>query len=185
MSEVTKILDAIDRGETEAASRLLPLVYHELRLLARNQLRRETPGQTLQATALVHEAYLRLVGDAELSWQNRAHFFASAANAMRRILVDAARRKKRIKHGGGMERVDLAAAASEPAIQTDDDALALDEALERLGKIDHVKAELIRLKFFAGLSLQEAGQLLGLSPATSDRYWAFARAWLFRELKPG
>jgi len=185
------ILAAVERGDARAASDLLPLVYQELRRLAAQRLAREQPGQTLQATALVHEAYLRLVGTgggaSALRWDGRAHFFAAAAEAMRRILIDNARRKKRVKHGGDRDRQDLD--ALEPAdlaeISTGvagDDLLALDEALERFAKIDPAKAELVKLRYFAGLTLEEAGRMLGISPATADRHWAFARAWLYKEI---
>lgn len=182
MSEVTEILAALDEGDARAAERLLPLVYDELRRLAADKLRHEQPGQTLQPTALVHEAYLRLAGgEPSNGWGSRGHFFAAAAEAMRRILIDNARRKRRVKHGGGMDRVDL----DEVAIAIDspiDDLLALDEALALLDHEDHLKAELVKLRFFAGLTLEEAGQMLGVSPATADRHWAFARAWLYRQI---
>jgi RNA polymerase sigma factor (TIGR02999 family) len=183
MSEVTQILAAVDEGDVRAAQRLLPLVYEELRRLAADKLRHEQPGQTLQPTALVHEAYLRLVGgEALTSWDSRGHFFAAAAEAMRRILIDNARRKGRVKHGGGLDRIDLdeATLAIEPPAE---DVLALNEALTVLDREDHLKAELVKLRFFAGLTLEEAGRVLGIAPATADRHWAFARAWLFREVR--
>ena len=182
MSDVTRILIAIDEGDPQAAEQLLPLVYAELRHLAAEKLKREKPGQTLQATALVHEAYLRLVGgEKAVNWDSRGHFFAAAAEAMRRILIDNARHKWRIKHGAGLDRVDLDEAAL--AIEgPEDDVLELDEALARLDREDHIKAELVKLRYFAGLTLEEAGRMLDVSPATADRYWAFARAWLFREI---
>ena len=191
-SPVTRlILSAVEQGDAKAAGELLPLVYQELRKLAAQRLAHEKPGQTLQATALVHEAYLRLLGGDEgragVQWDGRAHFFAAAAEAMRRILIDNARRKKRVKHGGGRDRQDLNAV--EPADLPEfavngksDDLLALDEALERFAKVDPAKAELVKLRYFAGLTLEEAGRLLGLSPATADRHWAFARAWLYKEI---
>ena len=185
MNQVTQILSALQHGEPEAAERLLPLVYQELRKLAAQRLSQEKPGQTLQATALVHEAYLRLVDVAQpQQWAGRGHFFAAAAEAMRRILIESARRKQRVKHGGLHERVELERLQLAAAHQTDTtiDVLALDEALTRLAAVDSTKAELVKLRFFAGLTVEEAGGVLGLSPATADRYWAFARAWLFREL---
>jgi RNA polymerase sigma factor (TIGR02999 family) len=169
-------------GEPRPARELLPLVYDELRRLAAQRLAKEVPGQTLQATALVHEAYLRLVGvDPDRPWDGRGHFFAAAAEAMRRILVENARRRHRLKRGGDRERVDLGAA--EPAApETDDDLLALDEALERLALKDKTKAELVQLRVFAGLTLAQAAEVLGLSTSTADRYWAYARAWLRIEI---
>jgi RNA polymerase sigma factor (TIGR02999 family) len=186
MSDVTRILNAIHEGDPHAASQLLPLVYEELRRLAAQKLARETPGQTLDATALVHEAYLRLVasGDAsalrEPSWDSRGHFFAAAAEAMRRILIDNARRKRRPKHGGGRQRVALAEAL--PAPESRPDLLALDEALTRLAEQEPAKAQLVKLRYFAGLSLEEAAACLGISPATAKRWWAVARAWLYATL---
>lgn len=175
--QVTQILEALAAGESQAADELLPLVYEELRRVAAAQLRQERPGQTLQATALVHEAYLRLVGG-ETSWENRRHFFAAAAEAMRRILIDRARRKRRVRHGGGRQRVELEAdelAINAPSV----DLLALDEALDRLAAEDPQKAELVKLRYFAGLNEQEAADVLGISRATAARHWAYARAWLF------
>ena len=181
-NEVTSILLAIEQGEPQAAERLLPLVYDELRKLAARKLARERPGQTLQATALVHEAYLHLV-DAQGSrpWQGRGHFFAAAAEAMRRILIDSARRKRRPKHGGERHRVDLddAGDAIAPPV---DDLLALDEALEKLSAVDRSSADLVKLRYFAGLSIDEAAEALGISPRTADRRWAYARAWLRQEM---
>jgi RNA polymerase sigma factor (TIGR02999 family) len=173
--------DAV-QGEPKPARDLLPLVYDELRRLAAQRLAREAPGQTLQATALVHEAYLRLVGaDPDRPWNGRGHFFGAAAKAMRRILVENARRRSRVKRGGDRARVDLDAA--EPAVpQTDHDLLALDEALEQLALKDPVKAELVGLRIFAGLTLAQAAEILGLSTSTADRYWAYARAWLRVEI---
>ncbi len=182
MSEVTRILDAIRAGDEHAAARLLPLVYDELRRLAAYHLAREPAGQTLEATALVHEAYLRLAGgDAGQAWHDRGHFFAAAARAMRRILVDNARRKRTRKRGGDLRRQpleDVETAAPEPC----EDLLALNEALDRLGAIDPVKAELVQLRYFAGLTADEAAAVLGISPTTADRYWAYARAWLYQQL---
>jgi RNA polymerase sigma factor (TIGR02999 family) len=170
------------QGEPKPARDLLPLVYDELRRLAAQRLAREAPGQTLQATALVHEAYLRLVGaDPDRPWNGRGHFFGAAAQAMRRILVENARRRSRFKRGGDRARVDLDAA--EPAApQADSDLLALDEALEQLALKDPVKAELVGLRVFAGLTLAQAAEILGLSTSTADRYWAYARAWLRVEI---
>jgi RNA polymerase sigma factor (TIGR02999 family) len=185
MNEVTRLLAAIDAGDRQAADALLPLVYAELRRLAARKLAHETPGQTLDATGLVHEAYLRLVdADGDPPWDNRGHFFAAAAEAMRRILVDNARRKRSRKHGGGRQREDLEdvdLAAPEPS----EDVLALDEALTRLAARDPVKAELVKLRYFAGLSLPQAAEVLGISTSTADRYWAYARAWLYREITRG
>jgi RNA polymerase sigma factor (TIGR02999 family) len=184
MNEVTRILNAIERGEVKATDELLPIVYEELRLLAAQKLVRESPGQTLQATALVHEAYLRLLGDEGQTWQNQGHFFAAAAEAMRRILVENARRKRRLKRGGDQERVDLQNA--EPAINSpSDDLLALDEALEKLARIDKIKADLVKLRFFAGLTGEQAAKVLGISHNTADRYWAYARSWLHLEITKG
>jgi RNA polymerase sigma factor (TIGR02999 family) len=179
MSEVTGILNALKHGEPHAAAQLLPLVYDELRQLAAAKLAREAPGQTLQATALVHEAYLRLVDVEKVQdWNSRGHFFAAAAEAMRRILVENARRKRSRKHAGDYQRVNLDEAVSytpEPA----DELLALNEALDRLAVEDPTKAELVKLRYFAGLSVQEAALALGISRATADRYWAYARVWLY------
>ncbi|MBM4067794.1 MAG: sigma-70 family RNA polymerase sigma factor [Planctomycetes bacterium] len=189
MSDVTRILNAIDQGDARAAGELLPLVYDELRRLASQKLAQEQPGQTLQATALVHEAYLRLVasgrkaGDPEQRWDSRGHFFAAAAESMRRILVDNARKKQRHKRGGDRQRLDLdQIEAQSPAPAAD--LLALDEALDNLAAEDAQKAELVKLRYFAGLSVEEAARCLGISRATADRYWAYARAWLFERLSP-
>jgi RNA polymerase sigma factor (TIGR02999 family) len=179
MSDVTRILSAIEQGDPHAAEQLLPLVYDELRKLAAHKLAQEKPGQTLQPTALVHEAYLRLVDvDKAQAWSGRGHFFAAAAEAMRRILVESARRKQGLKHGGPRQRVNLDEAASvmqEPA----DDLLTLNDALDRLAEEDPKKAELVKLRYFTGLSVQEAADALGVSRATADRYWAYAKVWLY------
>jgi RNA polymerase sigma factor (TIGR02999 family) len=182
MSEVTRILSAIDGGDPHAAEQLLPLVYDELRQLAAAKLARETPGHTLQATALVHEAYLRLVDtDKVQRWDSRGHFFAAAAEAMRRILIDNARRKQADKHGGGWQRHELL--ETELAIDsTGSDLFAVDEALSRLAAREPVIARLVELRFFAGLTLEEAAGCLGLSERTAYRHWAYARAWLRRDL---
>jgi RNA polymerase sigma factor (TIGR02999 family) len=183
MSEVTRILSAVEQGDPHAADQLLPLVYDELRRLAAQQLAQEKPGQTLQATALVHEAYLRLVGAAPRQpWDSRGHFFAAAAEAMRRILVEQARRKGRIRHGGALRRADLLDA--EVAAPTDDEQiLLLDEALTRLAAARPQAAELVKLRFFSGLTVEEAAPMLGLSPRTARRLWVFARAWLRRDME--
>jgi RNA polymerase sigma factor (TIGR02999 family) len=182
MSQVTRILSAIGQGDPTAAEQLLPLVYDELRKLAGVKLVQEKPGQTLQATALVHEAYVRLVGSQECGeWNSRGHFFAAAAEAMRRILVESARRKQRLKHGGQHERVDLDSACAvtdAPSL----DLLALDDALTRLAAAEPVKAELVKLRFFAGLTMPEAARALDMSLATAERHWAFAKSWLYAEL---
>lgn len=188
MSDVTQILNAIERGDAKATEELLPLVYEELRLLAAQKLSKETPGQTLQATALVHEAYLRLVGDESQAWNSRGHFFAAAAEAMRRILIDNARRKQRLKHGGNLRKMDaedIACLPDETGLTFSgscDDLIALDEALEKLAQKDKVKADLVKLRFFAGLTGEQAAQALGISHNTADRYWAYARSWLHLEI---
>jgi RNA polymerase sigma factor (TIGR02999 family) len=177
-------LNAIEKGDARAADELLPIVYKELRRLAAQKMSHEPPGQTLQATALVHEAYIRLVGAENQNWDSRGHFFAAAAEAMRRILIENARRKKSLKYGGDRQRVDLDKV--NPSIQgPSDDLIALDEALERLSKIDKVKAELVKLRYFAGLTGEQAAELLGISQSTADRYWAYARSWLCLEITKG
>ena len=169
-------------ADAQSASQLLPLVYEELRKLARQKMSREHPGQTLQATALVHEAWLRLGGDRQQPWQNRAHFFAAAAEAMRRILLDRARRRKALRRGGDAQKVDLD--SIELAVNADDDQLlAVDAALGGLVEHDPAKAELVKLRFYAGLTIEEAAQTLGLSAMTVKRQWSYARAWLYREMK--
>jgi RNA polymerase sigma factor (TIGR02999 family) len=185
MNEVTQSLSAIEHGDPAAVRQLLPVVYDELRRLAAQRLSQEKPGQTLEATGLVHEAYLRLVGtDEEKRWDNRGHFFAAAAEAMRRILVDNARRKRSRKHGGGRIRQDLDEIhLAAPALG--EDLLALDEALHRLAEKDPLKAELVKLRHFAGLTVDQAAQALAISSATADRYWAYARAWLHAEITRG
>jgi RNA polymerase sigma factor (TIGR02999 family) len=184
MSDVTHLLSAIEQGDPHAADRLLPLVYDELRQLAAQKLAQEKPGQTLQATALVHEVYLRLVDvDQAQHWNSRGHFFAACAEAMRRILVESARRKKRLKHGGERRRVNLddsCLVEANPA----DDLEALDEALTRFAAIDPVAAQLVQLRFFAGLSMPEAAQVLEMPLRTAERNWTYARTWLHRALAP-
>lgn len=183
MTEFTIIWQKAEAGDIQAANELLPLVYEELRQLAARKMEQESPGQTLQATALVHEVWLRLGGDQQPPWQNRAHFFGAAAEAMRRILIDNARRKKALRHGGQAERIDLDFDSLEMAAGMDEDQLlALHEALETLKAHDAVKAELVKLRFFAGLTLSEAAKVLDISEPTAKRYWAYARAWLFREI---
>ena len=182
MNEVTRILSAIEQGNPHAAEQLLPLVYDALRKLAAQKLAQEKPGQTLQSTALVHEAYLRLVGqNADQHWNSRGHFYAAAAEAMRRILVESARRKSRRKHGRGHQRVDLESGclvSSKPPL----DLVALDEALSRLAETEPAKAELVKLRFFAGLTMPEVAAALDVSLATAERYWTFAKSWLYAEL---
>jgi RNA polymerase sigma factor (TIGR02999 family) len=182
MSEVTRILNAIEQSDPHAAEQLLPLVYDELRKLAAQKMAQEAPGQTLQATALVHEAYLRLAGnDQAQHWNGRGHFFAAAAEAMRRILVENARRKQRIRHGGGRKRLDLG--RLDPADEEgSDDLLALEEALQRLAAEDATVAGVVKLRYFAGLTIEETAATLGISVRTANRHWAFARAWLYQQL---
>lgn len=183
MTDVTRILNAIEQGNPKAADELLPFVYEELRLLAAQKLSQERPGQTLQATALVHEAYIRLVGAPDQNWNNRGHFFKAAAEAMRRILVENARRKGRIKHGGGFDRVEL-----NEFVPTELDAhmahelVALDEALDRFTQKDKLKTDLVKLRYFAGLTLPQAAQILNISRATAERHWIYARCWLRAEI---
>jgi len=182
MADITRLLDAAAAGDRSAGAELLPLVYDELRNLAAARMAAEAPGHTLQPTALVHEAYLRLVGSADESrWDGRGHFFGAAAEAMRRILVDAARRKRREKHGGGFDRVDLDE-AQPVAADPHHDLVALDGALTRLAVEDPQAARLVELRHFAGLTIPEAARALGMSPRTADRLWAYARAWLHRDL---
>jgi RNA polymerase sigma factor (TIGR02999 family) len=186
MSDVTRILSAIEQGDPRAAEQLLPLLYDELRQLAAQKLAHEVPGQTLQATALVHEAYVRLVGNADAGqqWDSRRHFFAAAAEAMRRILIDRARDKGRLKRGGAWKRLPLEhidVSLSEPP----EDLLALDEALQKLAQEEPLCANLVKLRFFAGLTLDEAARTLGIARRSADRYWAFARSWLYDELRSG
>jgi RNA polymerase sigma factor (TIGR02999 family) len=183
MTDVTRILNAIEQGDAKAADELLPLVYEELRRLAGQKMSQELPGQTLQATALVHEAYIRLVGSDAQSWDSRGHFFAAAAEAMRRILVENARRKRSLKSGGDRKRV----AFTDAVVVTEndpyaDDLIALDEALGKLSKKDKIKADLVKLRYFAGLTIEQTAESLGISTATAKRFWTYARAWLIREI---
>lgn len=181
MTDVTRILNAIEQGDERAADKLLPLVYEELRRLAAHKMSYEPPGQTLQATALVHEAYIRLVSSEAQSWSGRTHFFTAAAEAMRRILIEKARRKQRLKRGGGQIRVDLDNV--ELPIETpSDDLIALDRALAKLETRDKVEADLVKLRYFAGLTMEQSASILDLSERTATRYWAHARAWLHRQI---
>ena len=181
MNDVTRILSAIEQGDEQAASQLLPLVYDELRKLAALRLAREKPGQTLQPTGLVHEAYLRLVdGEPDRAWNSRGHFFAAAAEAMRRILVENARRKRRLKHGGARQRVELDEASLAAGGPPAEEVVAVDEVLERLAQEDPQAAELVKLHYFAGLTIEQAALVLEVSPRKAYRIWAYARAWLFR-----
>jgi len=182
VSSVTRILEAIQAGQTRAAEELLPVVYDELRRIARAKMAREQPGQTLQPTALVHEAWLRLGGDTQAAWQNRAHFFAAAAEAMRRILIEKARRRQRVRHGGGLERTDL----DEIEIagpEADERLLEIHEALDRLAQEDPARAEVVKLRYFVGLSDREVAEALGLSERTVERHWAYAKVWLLRAVR--
>ena len=182
MSNVTRILESIEHGDPKAADELLPLVYGELRKLAASKMANEAPNQTLQPTALVHEAWLRLVGNDNPQFANRAHFFSAAAEAMRRILIDKARRKKAVRHGGDQQRVDIESVEI-AALADDDELLAVNEALDKLAAQNQVEAELVKLRYFIGMTLEEAAEVLGISARTADNYWAHARAWLFREIK--
>ncbi len=182
MSDVTQILEAIESGDPHAASELLPLVYDELRRLAQSRMRSESPDHTLDATSLVHEAYLRLIGGEDPGWQNRGHFFAAAAEAMRRILIDSARSRESLKRGGNHPRVALTDSKLVASLP-DADLLALSEALEQLERTDPQLVELVKLRYFAGLSFDEAAPLLGISVSTAKRHWAYAKAWLFRAIQ--
>ncbi|MFC1634776.1 ECF-type sigma factor [Planctomycetota bacterium] len=184
MTDVTRILNAIEQGDPQATEKLLPLVYEELRLLAAQKLSQERPGQTLQATALVHEAYIRLIGSEAQNWDRRGHFFAAAAEAMRRILVENARRKKSSKHGGDQQRIDfddVDFAIEEPS----DDLIALDEALTKLSEMDPIVADLVKLRYFAGLNIEQVARFQGIARRTAVDHWAYARAWLRREISKG
>ena len=183
MNEVTRILGAIEQGDAKAAEDLLPLIYDELRLLAAQRLSHERPGQTLQATALVHEAYIRLVGSEEQSWDNKGHYFKAAAEAMRRILIENARRKKSQKHGGDRRKIDLNEAVLTIGDRVPSETIiALDEALEKLSRRDKIKADVVRLRYFGGLTSEQAAEILKISPTTAKRYWIYSRAWLLREI---
>jgi len=184
MSDVTRILQQLRSGDRGATDELVAAVYDELRRLAARKLAQERPGQTLQATALVHEAYLRLIGDDGGQWENSAHFFAAAAEAIRRILIESARRKQRLKHGGGLQRHEFHETDA-IVVPGSTDLLALDEALEKLAGVAPLQAELVKLRYFGGLTGEQAGRVLGISRATADRYWTFARAWLLREMGAG
>ena len=182
MSDVAPVQKPVEDGDRKAASELLPLVYEELRRLAANKLGNEAPGQTLQTTALVHEAWLSLAGKADSQWNDRAHFLAAAADAMRHILIDNARRKQRVRHGGGLQRVNLDQV--EIAVTTDEQTLLMvDEALTKFAAEDPIKAELVKLRYFTGLSIPEAAEALGMSESTAKRAWAYARAWLYEALR--
>jgi RNA polymerase sigma factor (TIGR02999 family) len=183
LSDVTRILESIEHGDPKATDELLPLVYGELRKLAASRMANEAPNQTLQPTALVHEAWLRLVGNDSPQFANRAHFFSAAAEAMRRILIEKARRKHSLRHGGGQYRVELEAALEVAAPCDDEELLAVNEALDKLAAQNNVEAELVKLRFFVGMTLEEAAAVLEISARTADNYWAHARAWLFREIK--
>ncbi|MHC4556459.1 MAG: sigma-70 family RNA polymerase sigma factor [Planctomycetota bacterium] len=178
MNDVTLILTAIEQGNAKAADKLLPLVYKELRRLAKHKMSKEPQGRTLQATALVNESYIRLVGSDAQNWNSHGHFFGAAAEAMRRILIENARRKKRLKHGSNREKVELR--NDDVLIEVpSDDLIALDEALTKLNELDKTKAELVKLRYFVGLTLEQAPSILDISPATAKRYWTYAKAWLY------
>jgi len=183
MSDVTRILDAIQQGDPKAANELLPLIYNELRRLAAAKMAREQPGQTLQATALVHEAWLRLGGDSGPRFENRAHFFGAAAEAMRRILIERARRRIAVKRGGGAAMVDVTEIEIPSPVAEDDQLLAVNEALEKFGILDPRKAELVKLRYFVGMNFDEAATTLGIAVPTAKQWWAYARAWLTVELR--
>ena len=183
VSDVTRLLQAVEQGDPKAAEELLPLVYAELRRLAEHKMANEASGHTLQPTALVHEAWLRVAGkDGAAQFANRAHFFSAAAEAMRRILIDRARRRRAARHGGGQERVALDEIEL-PAIAKEDELLAVNEALDKLAQQDRQKAELVKLRYFVGLTIEEAASVLGISEMMAKRHWTFARAWLYQEIK--
>jgi RNA polymerase sigma factor (TIGR02999 family) len=182
MSDVTRILEAAGQGDPKAAEELMPLVYGELRRLAAAKMAQERPGQTLQPTALVHEAFLRLVGGENQNWNGRAHFFGAAAEAMRRILIENARRKHAVRHGGGQARLDINEIEIAAGVK-DDELLAVSDALEKFATRDKQKAELVKLRYFVGLTTEEAAEVLGISVPTADRWWNFSRAWLFEEIE--
>jgi len=183
VSDLTLILQQMERGDPQAADRLLPLVYDELRRIAAAKMARESAGQTLQPTALVHEAWLRLGGDEQPTWQNRAHFFGAAVEAMRRILIDRARHRRALRHGGGLQRVDINDLELAASPEDDDQLLAVHEALDKLAAQDPPKAELVKLRYFAGMTIEEAALALGISAPTAKRWWTFARTWLYQEIR--
>jgi RNA polymerase sigma factor (TIGR02999 family) len=183
VSDLTLILQQMERGDSQAADRLLPMVYDELRQIAAAKMARESSGQTLQPTALVHEAWLRLGGDEQPTWQNRAHFFGAAAEAMRRILIDRARHRRALRHGGGQERVDVDDLELAGGSEDDDRLLAVHDALDKLAAQDPRKAELVKLRYFAGMTIEEAALALGVSEPTAKRWWTFARTWLYQEIR--
>lgn len=183
MSDVTRILEAAQRGEPQAAGQLLPLVYEELRRLAAHKLAHQAPGHTLQPTALVHEAWLRLLGKQDPQFTGRAHFFAAAAEAMRHILIDSARRKQAVRHGGGQVRVDIQGVEIAAPMAEDEELLAIHDVLDKLAAEDPQKAELTKLRYFVGMTFEEAAEVLGISVATAKRHWAYARAWLYAEIQ--
>jgi RNA polymerase sigma factor (TIGR02999 family) len=182
MSDVTRILNSASNGDARAANELLPLVYEELRKLAAAKMASENPGHTLQPTALVHEAWLRLAGDANRKWNDRTHFFAAAAEAMRRILVDNARRKRAQRHGGGQQRLELPDLAA-PSAPNDDQLLVVNDALDKFAALDQQKAELVKLRYFVGMTIEETSEALGISKATAKRHWDYAKAWLYEEIR--
>lgn len=182
MSEVTRILERVQQGDSDAAGELFPLVYEELRRMGAAKMAHEAPGQTLQATALVHEAWLRLGGDTQPAWQNRAHFFSAAGEAMRRILIDRARRRERIRHGGKLDRVDIGEVEI-AAPEDDERLLAIHEHLDELAREDPAKAEVVKLRFFVGLSEREIAEALGVTERTVERHWAYAKVWLLRAIQ--
>lgn len=184
MSDLTRILQAMESGEAQAAEKLLPLVYEELRKLAAAKMAHESPNQTLQPTALVHEAWLRLTGDENVKWEGRGHFFGAAAEAMRRILIDNARRKRALRHGGGQQRVDIEEVEI-AALAKEDELLAMNEALEKFAAVDREKAELVKLRYFVGLTIEEAAAVLNISTPTAKRWWAYSRAWLYQKIQDG
>lgn len=183
MSDLTLILQKMERGDPPAADQLMPLVYNELRKIAASQMVRESAGQTLQPTALVHEAWQRLGGNDQPTWQNRAHFFGAAAEAMRRILIDRARHRRALRHGGGQERLNVDDLELAAATDNDDQLLAVHEALDKLAAQDPQKAQLVKLRYFAGMTIEEAALALGISEPTVKRWWTYARTWLYRELR--
>jgi RNA polymerase sigma factor (TIGR02999 family) len=182
VSEFTHILEEVERGNPKAADQILPLVYTELRKLAASKMAGESSGHTLQPTALVHEAWLRLTGNQDLKWEGRAHFFAAAAESMRRILIERARRKHAVRHGGNYQRVEFLE-EDLPAGPDDAVLLAINEALDKLAALDHIKAELVKLRYFVGMTIPEASRVLGISEPTAKRYWSFSRAWLYQEIQ--